>query len=456
MSTFKKALWNDSQLIEVEDLEVDQFYHNRKIEKGIKDLHGNGIIPTSISTFDNMATDTGNLAIQEDLTMEKQVTGTSISDVGYRLDDVTINSFQNVVVQKFMAATDNIFEVDIYVKRDDDWTTGDLNVEIRELADGTNVDSNAKDEALGRVRISRAQVSTSYGWVTASFRNQTGVSNPGSLTVGNFYAIAIERDQVVDNGNITVGYTETTTDNTTGYLARYTYSTSTWVNTIDTTIQYLIYRIRTNALRIRAGIAYLEGQKIELTQDVENLSLVDMSTTGKTDYNIVTLSADSTTSTTQYNDRMKAYVVTRTQPTYAITLFNETDWATEQNRCRFYCSGDCIENNVCEANNWQVTGKCINGTYASGESYGPKYLQVATAKNNGSATTSSSDTHELENGITITDERPIIPIAYTDESDTSNNDANYVIKGTVGGASRLYKIDVNATGTAVIATAISS
>ena len=252
----KRVKWYDRQKVDLTDMQVEQSYNNNRIGNIFNRLFGDGVI--------------SGLIVSDDSSMLSQTEQDSFYDT-------LLDSSGNQIIQIFKATTNNIQKITLYGR--DVGANGNIVLSVYELSDPSDASSEISNNLVGQLSRPHGDFAAAFGEVTFDFSSVNSISDSGSLTVGNYYALVIERDNIV--GSIDISY-NTANPYSDGHIREYVFSTDTYT-TRDTWDLYI--KINTAAIQISSGYAYNSGDPIEVSTVQRNISLLD--TSGTTNYIVI-------------------------------------------------------------------------------------------------------------------------------------------------------------------------
>ncbi len=283
----KRVQWYPRQQVDDQDMIQEREYTLGSVSKFIDRTIGNGII--------------SGLKVEDNSTIMSQATQNQTYDT-------FLDTVGNQIIQVFKATADNIQQIILYMRQVG--VAGSVIFYIYELEDGTNVDSDLKSVPLGNIIISAATITGAFGENTIDFSTESNVSSPGSLTVDNFYALAIERNN--STGSVDVSYADNN-PYANGHVLEFVDSTSIYTKRANYDLYMKVYG---DAIKVTAGTAYKEGNPIEVATDQENISLIE--TTGTTNYIVIKYLAVDTDLETHPRNGLPVY--SRTQDSFQIGI----------------------------------------------------------------------------------------------------------------------------------------
>jgi len=249
----KRIKWYDRQRVDVTDMTDEQSYMTRRIGNIFARALGDGII--------------NGLEVSDDSEMINQNSQNNYYDTH-------IDTIGNQIIQIFKATTNNLQKIIIHGRRTGA-VAGNIDVSIYQLNDPTDMNSGVSGAIINQVTVPYTDFGTSFGEVTIDFTS-TGIAEPGTLTVGNYYALILERDN--SSGSIDISYKDGS-PYADGFIIEYNFSTHTYTDRADRDLYFKIYA---DAIQVSAGNAYKQGNPIEVSSAQRKVNLVD--TSGATNY----------------------------------------------------------------------------------------------------------------------------------------------------------------------------
>lgn len=225
--------------------------------------------------------------IQEGIGSEYSVDGLNINTTGISNQELLANDVSSQIGVKFYANTDNIQKITLLlsVSSNDsvaeankyDWS-GDIVVSIYKLQTSVLCDSDIIPElaidfdpnpiSLAQVSFDQASLKE-YGYVLTDILqpidfvfSDSKVGRAGSLEVGKYYAVTIQRNGSAATGNIYIG----TGNNNSIYNRLTVFSGTEWVDIEDSSIWYQVW---TDAIKITSGKGYDVGTGIQFDKTKE-------------------------------------------------------------------------------------------------------------------------------------------------------------------------------------------
>jgi len=287
MAGDKRVKWYDRQQVDLTDQTTEQEYHITRTKNIFDRLLGDGV------TSGLLVTDDSQMVFQD----SSNATETS-----------QIDTLGNQVIQIFLATADNLQSVIARMRNVD--ATGNVTASIYTLATPTDPTSALSSTAIAQAVVSSGSIGAMFGEVTFDFSAQAAVADAGRLTVGNYYAVAFARDSVV--GSIDIRYsTSNQYDN--GYVRYYDFPSDTYTNYLT---RDLYIKVFTDAVQIATGIAYKNGDPIEVNTVQRKVNLAD--TSGVTNY--ITLKYKETLTDQETNPRLGTPEYSRIQDDFEVVV----------------------------------------------------------------------------------------------------------------------------------------
>ncbi len=249
----KMVNWYDRQRVDTSDMTRERDYAITRIGNIFARTLGDGV--------------TSGLAVSDDSTIINQ-------NVQNNFYDIFLDTIGNQVIQIFKATADNLQQVILYGRNVG--AAGNISISFYTLQTPTNMNSALSVVPFAGRTISNADFGGAFGEVTVNLSTIASIATAGSLTIGHYYAMAIERDNAI--GSIDLSYS-TTAIYADGYIREYDIATNIYTN--RTTWQ-LYFRLFSDCIQISAGYAYKLGDPIEVASAQYKINLID--TSGVTNY----------------------------------------------------------------------------------------------------------------------------------------------------------------------------
>jgi hypothetical protein len=244
----KKLKWYDRQRVDTGDMQDEQNYLTQRIGNIFDRVLGDGVV--------------SGLQVSDD----SEVVNQDSQNANY---DSFIDTIGNRLIQVFKATADNIQQVIIRGRRQGG-TSGHILASIFSLVTPSDQNSSVSTTALSQVTVAHDSFNLAWGEVSFDFSG-SNVADAGDLTVGDYYAISFERTQ--GGGSIDINY-QTGNSYSDGFLYEHTISTNIYTKQSDYDLYIKIYG---DAVQVATGIAYKEGNPIEVNSIQRKVNLSDNS-----------------------------------------------------------------------------------------------------------------------------------------------------------------------------------
>ncbi|MDD5551367.1 MAG: hypothetical protein PHS34_08915 [Candidatus Omnitrophica bacterium] len=285
----KRVKWYQRQRVDDLDMIAERDYINERCADMFDRIMGGGVI--------------SGLAVSDDSSIVSQI-------VANQVYDTWIDTVGNQIIQIFKATADNIQQIIIYGRNVG--AAGNVILSLHSLVTPTNMTSNITPSPLGQVTIPNGSFGGAYGEVTVDVSGLAGVATAGSLTVGHYYAMILYRDNGV--GSIDIGYSDGH-EYTDGYIREYDIATGIYTSR---TTWDLYLKINGDAVQVALGLAYKNGDPIEIATAQRKINLAD--TSGVTNYICVKYLAVDTDP--EIHPRSGLLVYSRIQDYWEIVVYN--------------------------------------------------------------------------------------------------------------------------------------
>jgi len=293
----KRINWYHDKKVYSNDVEADQDYY---IQRFNEEPHATGVV----NTYANVSL--AVTAFRGDI-----ITANQDSHI---VGDTLINSTNAMYAQIFKATSNNIQQIELYLSQVS--ALGELEVQVRSLVDGTNKNSTISSSVLGTTSVSLSAIVTASR-VIADFNNPTPsasgnpVTIPGTLVVGNYYAICMYRDAPT-SGALTI-YHSSVTDNSDyvdGYASFSANNALTW-----TAQGYSLYfQTFSAAVVVQPGAAYINGQRVAIADPAR----VDLVSTTSLTLNYIVIGYQANETNYEAHPRTGNPVATRIEDGYIV------------------------------------------------------------------------------------------------------------------------------------------
>jgi hypothetical protein len=256
MAGEKRLKWYDRMQVDLTDMTTEQGYHITRTSNIFDRLLGDGIA--------------SGLEVTDDSQVVFQNTQNAF-------DDSHLDTLGNQIIQIFLCTADNLQSV--VARMRNIGAAGNVLASIYTLATPSDPTSAISATAIAQSVVSAGSIGATFGEVTFDFSAQSAVSDAEKLTVGDYYAVAFQRDSIV--GSIDISYA-TNNPYGSGYIRYYDFTSDAYTNQLT---QDLYIKIFTDAVQIAIGYAYKNGDPIEVESIQRKINLAD--TSGATNYIVI-------------------------------------------------------------------------------------------------------------------------------------------------------------------------
>lgn len=249
----KRVDWYQRQRVDDLDMITERDYITERCADMFDRIVGSGVI--------------SGLAVSDDSSIVDQ----SVANQFY---DTWIDTVGNQIIQIFKATADNLQQ--IIIRGRNVGAAGNVILSLHSLVTPTDMNSNITPTPLGQVAIPNGSFGGAFAEVTVDVSVLANVSTAGSLTVGHYYAIILYRDNGI--GSIDISYSDGN-EYTDGHIREYDVATGIYTNR---TTWDLYFKVNGDAVQIALGLAYKNGDPIEIATAQRKINLAD--TSGVTNY----------------------------------------------------------------------------------------------------------------------------------------------------------------------------
>lgn len=332
----KQTNFYDGQQLNVEDLEQLQIFLNKKIEDSTRYLGFDG--RTSIE----------GLAVNPDTIMAEPFEFPEVPQSGTNPELENFKEFPEDPLdtapvqfyQVFQAETDNIQRFDLKLQLVEGAGTSTVLVELRELTVPSNPQSSLKETNLYARQFQPDELpSTATDGLLSVDVSDRNDKQGISLTPGSYYAILVQFIRGTDSlDKIRIFHSnQSETSDLSSTLAAWWFVNGNFQQGLfnenaELLSLHIWHKTHTAAVRVEAGSAYVNGERIIVDEAQRFLSLVDRQNTTLTEehpnYVAIRFVLDSTDP--ELHPRTGNSVDSNYEDTFEIQVFNQIGWDAEQ------------------------------------------------------------------------------------------------------------------------------